>query len=223
LLGSTTEDPALPAGAFSAWLAAALRSLRGGGGVEVPCGDCVACCSSSYFIHIRPEEAATLRRVDPQMLAAAPGLPPGHVLLGYDRAGRCPMLRDTGCHIYADRPRTCRVFDCRVFAAAGSAAGGPDKDAISRQARRWRFDYPSQRDRDEHRAVQAAAWFLRERAAYFPGGRAPRNPSQIATSALEAHALFLGRSESELKAAKAEASRALAAAFVETCRAFERG
>ena len=45
--------------------------------------------------------------------------------MGFDERGRCPMLTDAGCSIYAHRPRTCRTFDCRVFTAAGLSPESP--------------------------------------------------------------------------------------------------
>ena len=36
----------------------------------------------------------------------APGMPPGHTVLGYDEAGDCPMLVAGACSISAHRPRT---------------------------------------------------------------------------------------------------------------------
>ena len=110
--------------------------------------------------------------------------------MGYDEHGRCPLVDAGGrCSIYEDRPRTCRTYDCRVFAAAGTEA---DNEVITRQARRWRFGYPAQQDRDEHAAVRAAARFVRERGACLPGGVAPRDPVGIALLAIEAYEVFLG-------------------------------
>lgn len=115
-------DPAgeLPAGDFPAWLrhTRQVQQVRGVGS-EVPCGSCTACCRSSLFIHIRPDETRTLARIPKALLFPAPGLPKGNVLMGYDERGHCPMLVDDECSIYADRPQTCRDFDCRVLAAAG--------------------------------------------------------------------------------------------------------
>src|SRR5262245_47949648 len=94
-------------------------ALRGERSSDVPCGGCTACCSSSQFVLIEPDEAETLAHVPGPLLFPAPGRPDGHVLLGYDDRGRCPMLGDDGCTIYAHRPRACRTYDCRVLAAAG--------------------------------------------------------------------------------------------------------
>ena len=126
-----------PAGDLPTWLGEIRDTLRDGRAADVPCGTCTACCRSSQFVHIAPDETRTLARVPRELLFPAPGLPKGHVLLGYDEHGRCPMLVDDRCSIYADRPRTCRTYDCRVFAVTGVT---PDKPLIAEQVQRWRFD-----------------------------------------------------------------------------------
>jgi Fe-S-cluster containining protein len=129
----------LDAGEFSAWLAGMHAVLRGEAESTVPCGTCTACCTSSQFVHIEPDETDALAHIPAALRFPAPGLPTGHVLLGYDEHGRCPMLGNHGCTIYEHRPRTCRTYDCRVFAATGIE---PDESqpAIAAQVRRWRFD-----------------------------------------------------------------------------------
>jgi hypothetical protein len=67
------------------------------------------------------------------------------------------MLVDNRCSIYEHRPRTCRTYDCRVFAAAGVAVDEDAKALIAERAHRWRFDFPTDADRVRHVAVQAAA------------------------------------------------------------------
>lgn len=89
----------------------------------MPCGDCTACCTSSQFIHIAPDETETLGHIPDELLFDAPGFPAGHVVLGYDENGHCPMLVDGACSIYAHRPRTCRTYDCRIFPATGIDLG----------------------------------------------------------------------------------------------------
>lgn len=76
------------------------------------------------------------------------------MLLGYDAAGRCPLLVHGGCSIYPDRPRTCRTYDCRVFTAAGVT---PDKPLIAERVRSWSFTYDDEVSRSLHEAVVAAA------------------------------------------------------------------
>ncbi|MFI5042361.1 MAG: YkgJ family cysteine cluster protein, partial [Acidimicrobiales bacterium] len=104
-------DPDLAAGDFSSWVAEIRVALRGERGSEVPCGGCTACCTSSQFVHIAPDETDTLSHIPAELLFRAPLLPPGHVVLGYDERGRCPMLVDARCSIYEHRPRTCRTYD----------------------------------------------------------------------------------------------------------------
>jgi hypothetical protein len=180
----------LPAGCFSSWLRRTRRALVTENRADVPCGNCAVCCRSSYFINIRPEETGTISRINKKLLFPAPGLPRGNVLLGYFENGRCPMLIDDKCSIYEYRPITCRSYDCRVFAAAGIAAGEDDKTLITQRALRWKFSYPTIRDRDQHSAVQAAAVFIRDHAECFPAGAVPGNPSQLAIMAIKVYKVF---------------------------------
>jgi len=53
----------LNAGPFSVWLEQVLLAISGKGVSEVPCGDCTACCTSSQFVHIGPDETDTLAHV----------------------------------------------------------------------------------------------------------------------------------------------------------------
>jgi Fe-S-cluster containining protein len=212
----------LPAGAFSAWLRRTRAALRADTDTEVACGDCVGCCSSSYFIPIAPGETRTLERIPPALRIAAPGAAPGQVLMGYDARGQCPMLANGRCSIYAQRPQTCRTYDCRVFAAAGIAAGGSDKTTINLRVQRWQFSYPTELDRREHRAVQRTARFIRQNAQSFPGGRAPGNPSQVAILAIKTYAVLLDSGDVECKE-HAPQNAHIAAALVAACRHFDAG
>jgi Fe-S-cluster containining protein len=185
----------LAAGDFSWWATMVRGALRGEGGSEVPCGSCTACCTSSQFIHIGPDETDTLARIPPELLFPAPRLPAGHVVLGYDQHGRCPMFVDQRCSVYEHRPRACRAYDCRVFPATGLAPDADDetKAAVGRQARRWRFSFPTEADRRQYAAVRAAATFLQRNAALLPHGSIPTNPTQLAVLAIELAEVFLGR------------------------------
>ena len=185
------EQQDLPAGCFSSWLRRIRLVLMKENDAVVHCGECNACCKSSYFIHIRPEETQTLARIPKELLFAAPGLPKGNVLLGYDEHGRCPMLIDDKCSIYEHRPITCRNYDCRIFAAAGIAAGDDDRALITQRIQHWKFGYPTKRDLKLHSAVQAAAKFLREHSDCFPAGAIPSNPTQLAILAIKVYDVFL--------------------------------
>jgi hypothetical protein len=111
--------------------------------------------------------------------------------MGYDEHGRCPMLVEGRCTIYAHRPRTCRTYDCRVFAAADVADTDPSKSRIAAQARRWRFDVPLQDDVVRQGAVRAAARFLDVYADALPHRMAPVTETQRAVLAVELHETFL--------------------------------
>jgi hypothetical protein len=120
-------------------------------------------------------------------------MPQGHVLLGYDERGHCPMLVDGRCSIYEHRPRTCRTYDCRVFPAAGveiDDTDDPAKAGIAERARRWRFRHPTPQDRAEHDAVRAAAVHLRAGA-----DDGPMTATQLAVRSVEVHQRFLRNDE----------------------------
>ena len=199
--GPRDDDEPLPAGDLSTWLAAMRRALDGAAPADVPCGDCTGCCTSSQFVPIGPGEADALARIPDELLFPAPRMPTGHVLMGYDEHGRCPMLADGACSIYAHRPRTCRTYDCRVFPATGveldDAPSGDDagKTAIARRARRWRFTQPTGGDRVAREALRAAARFVRERRDQLPDGTAPVTATQQAVLAVRIHEAFVVHDE----------------------------
>lgn len=199
-----------PAGGFSTWLRGMRRALAGGPGMDVACGDCVGCCTSSYLVKVRPHEHETLRLIPREQLAPAPGARNGSLVMGYDERGHCPMYRAPGCSIYAQRPETCRTFDCRIFTASGLPAGGDDKSVINARVASWRFEYPSATDLDEQRAVTAAANYLRQHPVRFPSGRVPSRPSEVAVLAVKTYTVFLQppRTDAEITAAIVAASRA---------------
>jgi uncharacterized protein len=208
-------DPteSVPAGNFCEWLEQMRASLRGDAGTDVPCGSCVGCCVSSYHIPIRLDDAAAREAIPAELLVAAPGQPKGHLMMGYMEDGTCPMLRDRKCSIYSERPQTCRDYDCRIFAAAGIDAGGPDKFVINKRVNEWRFAYPSEADRRAHEAVLSAAAFIRDKRASFPGGRGPTAATGIAVLAIKVYEVFLDptvRSFADVEIARAvvDASRA---------------
>jgi uncharacterized protein len=142
------------------------------------------------FIPIKPEETRTIQRIPRALLFPAPGLPKGHVLMGYDDQGRCPMLVDNECSIYEDRPQTCRDYDCRVFAATGIAVDPETQAEIASRVQAWAFNYESEGSREEHRIVQAAAAFLEKNRDLFPPGSLPGYPVQLAALTIRIYRLF---------------------------------
>lgn len=138
---------------FERWAQEFRRALDLGEATDVPCDGCTACCRSAQFVHIGSDETATLRRIDPALLAPAPGRP-GYLVMGYDQHGRCPMLGDQGCGIYHDRPRTCRTYDCRVFAATDV---GPEQPLVAGRIRDWAFRDDLTREAAVGRAAELLA------------------------------------------------------------------
>ena len=189
----------LAAGDFASWVTEMQGAIRGENASDVPCAGCTACCTSSQFVHIEPDETDTLARIPKELRFPAPGLPHGHVLLGYDKRGHCPMLVDNTCSIYAHRPRTCRTYDCRVFPAAGLAINDGHKTLIERQARRWQFNFPTPADRARLDAVRAAATYLQEHTDLFRG--APLRPVQRSSPFLRSSftACFFGAARRQTK------------------------
>lgn len=189
------NDEPLPGGDFSAWMTQVLGAIQGEGASEVPCGSCTACCTASQFVHIGPDETDTLSHIDPSLVFPAPGLPRGHVVLGHDERGHCPMLIDGKCSIYRHRPRTCRTYDCRIFPAAALQPDEHGKAGIAAQARRWQFSHPTEADRTQHAAVRAAAVFIRRHSDSWLAVAAPTDTTQLAVSAIEVHDAFIGHDQ----------------------------
>ncbi len=148
------DTETVPAGPLGEWLERIGAVLRAGRSSDVPCDGCTACCASGQFVHIEPDETDTLAHVPAALLFPAPFAPAGHRLLGYDEDGRCPMLTGSGCSIYEHRPRTCRTYDCRVFAATGIDPA--EQPAIAARARRWRFVIDTDADRAARARIDAA-------------------------------------------------------------------
>jgi uncharacterized protein len=178
------------AGPFSQWLRDMRAVLRDEQDADVPCGDCVGCCVSSYPIPLRPTDRVAQEQVPEQFLLPVPGQRPGHLLMGFREDGSCPFLSDRACSIYAERPRTCRDYDCRIYAAAGLAPAG-DRPVIRNRVESWSFRYPTQQDRDEAVAVRRAAEFIGLHQQLFPAKMRAGSPTAAAVLAIKSYGLFL--------------------------------
>lgn len=183
------SDTRLLAGEFSQWLVDMQSAIAGEADADVVCGDCAGCCQSSQFIHIGPDETDALAHIPPELLFVAPMMPNGHVLMGYDERGWCPMLTDDGCTIYDHRPVTCRTFDCRVFPAAGIDADA-DKPLVQAAASRWDFTYATEQAEVAHLAIKSVAAAVDEGRSFLPDDVVPHNRTQLAVLAIEIHAAF---------------------------------
>ncbi len=179
-----------PAGELSGWVAGVLASIRDDAPADVPCDGCTACCRSSQFIHVTPDDADAVAHIPSALLFPAPGLPAGHYVLGYDERGHCPMLVDDRCSIYEHRPNTCRTYDCRVFAATGIDVTD-EKPLVAARVREWRFDESGPAARRTASALEAAARYLAERSGDLPAGTVPVDPTQRAVLAIDVHDMFV--------------------------------
>jgi uncharacterized protein len=188
-------DQSLDAGRLEPWSVAMGRALRGEADSDVPCDGCTACCRSFQFVHIDPDEADAIAHIPAELLFPAPQRPRGHLVMGYDDEGRCPMLGNGGCTIYRHRPRTCRMYDCRVFAAAGLEPDGDERVAIRERVRRWRFTVSTDADEVARDALHAATAFLRAHPEARPDGAGPVGATTLAVLAVDALPAFLSRDE----------------------------
>lgn len=177
------------AGQFSAWLIDFIKTMEGKVSANVPCGKCVACCTSSKFVHIRPSDKKALNIIPKELLFPAPGLPKGYFLLGYDENGYCPMFKDGKCSIYESRPETCRQYDCRLFAATNIPVE-KENSAINRQVKEWEFSLTTLEDKEKYQLVQKAANFLLSNRNCFPDSYLPLSNSQLAVFAIRIHGEF---------------------------------
>lgn len=189
------QHEVLDAGEFLAWLRQAEAMLLGAGESDVPCGDCDGCCVSSYPVPVRSHEHRAFAVIPAEHLITTTH---GRTMIAPLKNGRCPMLVGTRCSIYADRPLTCRDYDCRIFAAAGIAAGYDDRSVINRRVRQWRFRYDSPLAHATHAAVRDAAHFIKTQPQAFPG-QPPSIPTGIAVLAIKVHRVFLDPELSSLE------------------------
>ncbi len=186
------------AGEFSNWFEDFIRTMKGVGDGDVPCGECVGCCTSSKFIHIRPTDKTALKAIPKELMFQAPGLPKGYYLLGYDEKGNCPMFKTGNCSIYESRPETCRQYDCRVLAATNLKII-EESEEIRRKVNSWEFEFTSDRSVELHDSVKLAGEFLSKYANKFPAGFVPPLSVQVAVMAIRVQSLFLGHTMDSAK------------------------
>jgi Fe-S-cluster containining protein len=105
------------------------------------------------------------------------------MVMGYDEHGACPMLVNGACSIYEHRPRACRTYDCRVFAAAGVDVTDDGKPGVATRVRRWRFTFATPRDAEERDAMRRAARYLEAHPG--AGGTGSMSASQRALASIE--------------------------------------
>jgi Fe-S-cluster containining protein len=166
------------------------------------------------FIHVGPEEKETIRWIPRALLFPAPGLPEGHLLMGYDDRGQCPMLVDSKCSIYEHRPQTCRDYDCRLLAATGVPADEHRQPEIAQRVAEWVFAYETDEERAEHTALQRAAAFLENNRGLFPEGSLPGQPGPLAALAVRVYRVVANMTDEAHNSAAVPPDAAIAQAIM---------
>jgi len=179
----------IDAGGFGPWLEAMRAVLRGERDADVPCGTCVGCCVSSYPIPLRPGDEVARNEVPEQWLIG-PTPPGANWLMGFREDGSCPFLAAGNCSIYANRPQTCRDYDCRIYAAAGLLPDG-NRPVIAERVGAWEFTFSTSQERNAAAAVRRAAQFIRGNQELFPPAMRAGAATAIAVLAVKSHELFL--------------------------------
>jgi uncharacterized protein len=202
------------AGSFGQWLAAMRAVLRGEAEADVPCGDCIGCCISSYPIPLRPEDVKARAEVPEQFLLGATATGE-RWMMGFREDGSCPFMQQRQCGIYASRPQTCRDYDCRLYAAAGLVPDG-NRAVIEQRVREWRFSLDSAAEQAQAEAVRRAAHFIRDNALLFAPGMRARSATAAAVLAVKTYPVFLAGQEPA-------APDVMARRVVDAARAFDAG
>lgn len=188
--------------------------LRGERDADVPCGDCVGCCVSSYPIPLRPGDRLAREQV-PEERLIGPARPGERWLMGYREDGSCPFLEQRCCSIYRDRPQTCRDYDCRIYAAAGLMPDG-DRPVIARRVGEWEFACATERERLEAGAVRDAAQFIRANQELFPPAMRAGSATAAAVLALKAYSVFMSTDMQQ-------APQEIAQRVIDAARDFDEG
>lgn len=209
LLRFCKVQESVDAGPFGAWLETMRAVLRGERDADVPCGSCIGCCISSYPIPLRPGDE-TAREQVPEQWLLGPAVPGERWLMGFREDGSCPFMEAGRCSIYADRPRTCRDYDCRIYAASGLLPDG-ERPVIAGRVSAWEFSFPSEQERRDAAAVRRAAHFIREHQACFPPAMRAGSATAAAVLAVKTYPLFASvdvKPPAELAQQVVEAARA---------------
>jgi Fe-S-cluster containining protein len=183
-------DKNRPAGSFSEWLATMRAVLRGEQVADVPCDGCIGCCVSSYDIPLRPQDRSALAVVPASHLRLP--VDGGLARMTHRDDGTCPMLEAKRCTIYADRPQTCRDYDCRIYAATELLPDG-ERPVIRDRVLEWRFGFDSELESRQYAALCRAARFIREHAALFPPAARAGSAAAVAVLAVKTWPLFASK------------------------------
>ena len=170
-------------------------ALRGERDSDVPCNGCTACCTSSQFVHIGPDETDTLAHIPAELLFPAPRLPRGHVRA---RLRRARPLPDADRRRVLDlRAPPADVSDLRLPRLPRRRVSNPTtKTGTGRATRAPLAVHRADTDRPRRRTTRcappprtSASIAVTCREAHLP-----TTATQLAVLAVELHDLFVAAS-----------------------------
>lgn len=106
-IGVLTEKQIRILGSFSTVMRKYMQGFKSGN-PDVPCNGCNKCCKSFKEISITDSESKNLNHLAKD----------GKLFLKLKENGECSYLVDNKCSIYNNRPKTCKEYDCRIYALA---------------------------------------------------------------------------------------------------------
>jgi Fe-S-cluster containining protein len=140
------------------------------GATKTPCGTCTACCVSKEWA------AVPLSAEEAERFADCAHYSAGTWLLDRKPDGSCVKLIEGKCSVYQQRPRTCRLFDCRWAALIEAICRFGVADELARSAL-LQWEAPRITERRDRDALEAIA------RAIMRGGKPKTTVEAMAKSA----------------------------------------
>ena len=190
----TSDGGDLDAGDFLAWVTgmqAALRSEQS----SPTCNSCAACCRSSQFIHIAPDETDTLAHIPAELLFPRRSARPATSSSATTNAGIARCWSTTSARSTSIAHRPVAPTTVRVFPAAAVEIEDAAKAHLAQQTRRWRFSYPAPDDRRRHDAVRGRGVSPANRKTSSPPTSSPRTTPSSPSSPSRSTDAFVQRDD----------------------------
>ena len=105
-----------------------LKRAVAAGQIDIPCGDCTACCRSGVPVY--EDDGTEIPKADD---------------------GACIHLKADGCERYETRPSHCRLFSCTMLSIARVVT---DSAVMNEALAQWQWDLSSRADREFAEAAE---------------------------------------------------------------------